>query len=279
MWTFRRYLEKSQNRWVYGHPFIWRKHFIPGVPKILISVRGKILSWHARIWPTISWCWEYKILWSMLRWWYRYRNKKQLRLSQNEIMGYPHLRENETECFGGNASLIKVQEGHKLAEIRYGNAFELSVLYLSGLNMATCFYLHNSFSSLRLPNYRFILFPLSVHIRDGCPMFAAAPSDLDSLKDLISSLNGDENVSKFATHVRYNRWVHRKMVEAVGNAKDFQFRGEFSAFLQSIWVLILRWLLYSAIRCKWYNCHEILCSMLYSIFQKGLIVSNIPAKC
>ena len=47
-------------------------------------------------------------------------------------MGYPHLRENETEYFGGSASLIKLTDGHKLAEIRYGNAFELSILYISG---------------------------------------------------------------------------------------------------------------------------------------------------
>ena len=61
------------------------------------------------------------------------------------------------------------------------------------------------------------------------------PSDLDSLKELIASLSSEENVAKFATHVRYDRWVHRKMVEALGDHdrhKDFQFRGElFSKFI------------------------------------------------
>ena len=55
------------------------------------------------------------------------------------------------------------------------------------------------------------------------------PADLHSLKELIASLSSEENVAKFATHVRYDRWVHRKMVEALGDHdrhKDFQFRGE-----------------------------------------------------
>ena len=64
-------------------------------------------------------------------------------------------------------------------------------------------------------------------------MFAALPADLDSLKELIASLSSEENVAKFATHVRYDRWVHRKMVEALGlgdhdRNKDFQFRGKLS---------------------------------------------------
>ena len=59
-------------------------------------------------------------------------------LPQNEIVAYPHLREGEAECFGGNASFIKLPDGHKLAEIRYGNSFELSVLYLSGLYLYKC---------------------------------------------------------------------------------------------------------------------------------------------
>ena len=64
---------------------------------------------------------------------------------------------------------------------------------------------------------------------------SAAPADLDSLKELISSLNSEENIFKFATHVRYNRYVHKKVVEALGDmdsrTKDFHFRGTFNVFL------------------------------------------------
>ena len=62
-------------------------------------------------------------------------------------------------------------------------------------------------------------------------MFAAIPADIDSLKGLISSLKSEENMVKFATHTRYDRWVQRKMVEALGdmnNTKVLHFEGAFS---------------------------------------------------
>ena len=51
---------------------------------------------------------------------------------QGNFGDYPHLAENECECFGGTSYLIKVPEGEKIAELRYGNTFELSTLYMTG---------------------------------------------------------------------------------------------------------------------------------------------------